>query len=884
MKKLILILLILLPFIGFSQVIRNTQITSAGQPDNRIMKSDGSTNVVWDDGSFLVDGIRDTITLHADTIRDHELRLEQLELIDHPAVTLTTDDSQILSLTGQDLTFNSSNLAKLNEPTNILNTIKTVDGSGSGLDADLWDGYHRPQGFAKTATAYEAIESGDWSRSAGASRFLKSSSSGLPEAQPSYWFQLGARDNYNGYAGILVPFDETMKGVYIGHGAGGSFNPTWVKIWTARNANLTSVNWSANVMNALSYQIASTPLLLTPLKSGSIGSAGTFLKSGGSTVTPEWASLSTNDLSDKSNIAFLDAATNTFTGDIFAPSFNLDASTSITKDASNNLTFTDAVTGTKTLAELAAGGATQTLDQVLSQGNSSTNKISLTGFTTYESMVPNLNGFAYNYWYNSSGSTRLRIGYDEGDDSSIIRFGLSNTTRSNLKIQNGNLDDVMTFDTNDDIFMPMLPNTTTANAVYYDQTTGKLSYGAAGGGGSSPWVSDANGINYQAGNVGVGANSDSFSKLYVNQPSSGKIGLKVSGSDSSDGIHVNTGNASTKSLLYLENYNSTVTALDVRATGDIYAYALPSATSTDVLYYDPATGKITHGAAGGGGGAGTVTSVGFSSSDLNVSGSPITTSGTITANLASGSVDAVNLANNVISGQTAISSTLLPTDELMVSDGGLLRRMDISILQTYMQNNLSFGGGGISDGNKGDITVSGGGTVWDINAGVVGSLEIASSGVGTSEIATGAVTGSKLNTNVISSQTEMTDRPQSADEVLISDAGAIKRASMATLEDYNYRGGVYFGTSVTVNYSTGKMASITLTGNTTITITNLPDRHEGQIDINNPSGYTLNINGSTGYTTEVVMGAQSAIKSSGYTTIFYWRDGNLLKYGFLHEN
>lgn len=38
-------------------------------------------------------------------------------------------------------------------------------------------------------------------------------------------------------------------------------------------------------------------------------------------------------------------------------------------------------------------------------------------------------------------------------------------------------------------------------------------------------------------------------------------------------------------------------------------------------------------------------------------------------------------------------------------------------------------GGGLSDGDKGDITVSGGGTVWNIDAGVVGTTELADAGV-----------------------------------------------------------------------------------------------------------------------------------------------------------
>ena len=63
-----------------------------------------------------------------------------------------------------------------------------------------------------------------------------------------------------------------------------------------------------------------------------------------------------------------------------------------------------------------------------------------------------------------------------------------------------------------------------------------------------------------------------------------------------------------------------------------------------------------------------------------------TTTATIQANAVEGSM----LNNNVISGQTALTSGLASTDELAVSDAGTLKRMDVSVLQTYMQNNLTF--------------------------------------------------------------------------------------------------------------------------------------------------------------------------------------------------
>ncbi len=76
------------------------------------------------------------------------------------------------------------------------------------------------------------------------------------------------------------------------------------------------------------------------------------------------------------------------------------------------------------------------------------------------------------------------------------------------------------------------------------------------------------------------------------------------------------------------------------------------------------------------------------SGDLSGSGTV-----SINATIASSAVEAAMLNNNIISGKTALTSGLISTDELMISDAGTVKRMDVSVLQSYMQSSLSFGSG-----------------------------------------------------------------------------------------------------------------------------------------------------------------------------------------------
>ena len=84
-------------------------------------------------------------------------------------------------------------------------------------------------------------------------------------------------------------------------------------------------------------------------------------------------------------------------------------------------------------------------------------------------------------------------------------------------------------------------------------------------------------------------------------------------------------------------------------------------------------------------------------SDFALTGD-VTASGTQTAKgnlslattIASGAVHHGMLNDDIISGQGALTSGLASTDEFMISDAGTVKKMDVSVLQSYLQSNLTF--------------------------------------------------------------------------------------------------------------------------------------------------------------------------------------------------
>lgn len=121
--------------------------------------------------------------------------------------------------------------------------------------------------------------------------------------------------------------------------------------------------------------------------------------------------------------------------------------------------------------------------------------------------------------------------------------------------------------------------------------------------------------------------------------------------------------------------------------------------------------------------------------------------------IANDAIESGMLNDNVISGQTELAhADINDADELMISDGGTLKKVGIDSLQNHYFAAIS-----------GDATVADGGAL---------------------TIAANAVEGSMLNNNIVSGLDDINAAITGTDELIISDAGTIKRTDASRLKTY----------------------------------------------------------------------------------------------------
>tara|TARA_Y100000591_G_scaffold250236_1_gene221507 strand:+ start:850 stop:9234 length:8385 start_codon:yes stop_codon:yes gene_type:complete len=120
--------------------------------------------------------------------------------------------------------------------------------------------------------------------------------------------------------------------------------------------------------------------------------------------------------------------------------------------------------------------------------------------------------------------------------------------------------------------------------------------------------------------------------------------------------------------------------------------------------------------------------------------------------IAANSVEGSMLNNNVISGQTEMTGDVADADELLISDGGTIKRADFSVVRDAIFNDIS-----------GDATVAAGGAL---------------------TIANDSVQKAMVNSDVVTGQTELSSKDDNGNDAILvwdNSASSLKKMTLNTL-------------------------------------------------------------------------------------------------------
>ncbi|MTI29834.1 tail fiber domain-containing protein, partial [Xanthovirga aplysinae] len=116
------------------------------------------------------------------------------------------------------------------------------DGEKSGLDADLWDGEHRPYGFGRALNGIPyKVGDADELLTVGETRFLQPSSANLP-SQAGYMVKAFLGGDMPERGAQLAMSYSQVNGFYVRN----MIDKEWKKIYHSGNSNNSTTDWNAN--------------------------------------------------------------------------------------------------------------------------------------------------------------------------------------------------------------------------------------------------------------------------------------------------------------------------------------------------------------------------------------------------------------------------------------------------------------------------------------------------------------------------------------------------------------------------------------------------------------------------------------------------------------
>lgn len=450
---------------------------------------------------------------------------------------------------------------------------------------------------------------------------------------------------------------------------------------------------------------------------------------------------------------------------------------------------------------------------------------------------------------NTTNNQTLLFDYDEGV-AAEFKFGTKSfqfceiNGTSDLSVSYGTYGTVQSemFKWQDDgytlIYAPIIgwSDGTIEGAIRYDKYGAKTFEGYNGtswvtfGGGSSLWTSGTYGINYN-GNVGIGTSADRYVPLTVTSTNGGYMLEVLNSQEQGSGVYIEAGQYNTFNSSLLIKNNTPTTLFDVRSSGAIYMPSISSATTSNVLYFNSSTGLVTYGAASSSG----------STTFLGLTDTP--------SSYTAGKWLKVN------SGGTALEFTDAPSGSSLWTDGGTViypaSGEDVRISGTspslYFVD-TSTGDDDISINVNGDALY-----IYDeTGAATLASILTSDGSLVLNGYGSGDITGTAAYDLRVTSTGKLIE--------VADGGGTSENFSVVSLS----------GTYVSWNMNNGINAKISLSGNTVITLSNVPTGRSGNLTVTNPSStytITFSLSGKTVKVSPFLNSSSGAITMSGGSKI-----------------
>lgn len=183
----------------------------------------------------------------------------------------------------------TSNIATLNVATINRNPTVTLSGDVTGsatmtnlgsinITTTVANNSHTHSNYMpiQNSTAYTTIAADGWDYNLGNGVMARADSVNKPTgATHGYWFVTGRRDVGSGYAGIYInSYTSGQHGMWIGRGIDGTVSPTWEKVWTEADFDISdyllSANYVDDYVNAASFNTGTGVLTLTRAEGGTV--------------------------------------------------------------------------------------------------------------------------------------------------------------------------------------------------------------------------------------------------------------------------------------------------------------------------------------------------------------------------------------------------------------------------------------------------------------------------------------------------------------------------------------------------------------------------------------------------------------------------------------